>query len=85
MEGEAGFNVFASDGFVELAVRPRNDGKPTRVSVSLDGELVGEEVVEAPEHWFRYPASGASLVYVEIVSEDTESKAPVRALIVVPK
>jgi 4-amino-4-deoxy-L-arabinose transferase-like glycosyltransferase len=85
MDGEAGFNVFASDGFVELAVRPRNDGKPTRVSVFLEGELAGEEVVEAPEHWFRYPAAEAGLVYVEIVSEDTESEAPVRALIVVPK
>jgi hypothetical protein len=41
--------------------------------------------VEAAEHWFRYPAADAGLVYVEIVSEDTESEAPVRALIVVPK
>jgi 4-amino-4-deoxy-L-arabinose transferase-like glycosyltransferase len=85
MEGRAGFNMFAVDGFVELAVRPRNAGKPTRVSVFLDGEPAGAEVVEAREHWFRYRAEGGSLVYVEIVSEDTESKAPVRALIVVPK
>jgi hypothetical protein len=85
MEGKAGFNVLASDGFVELAVRPRNEGKPTRVSVLLDGELVGEEVVEAPEHWFRHPVENAGLAYVELVSRDAETGTPVRALIVVPK
>ncbi|HEX9725828.1 MAG TPA: hypothetical protein VGC53_16235, partial [Vicinamibacteria bacterium] len=85
MEGKAGFNVLAKDGFVELAVRPRNDGKPTRVSVFLDGELVGNEVVDATEHWFRYPTEKADLVYVELVSQDAEVGTPVRALIVVPR
>jgi 4-amino-4-deoxy-L-arabinose transferase-like glycosyltransferase len=85
MEGKAGFNVLASDGFIELAVRPRNDGKPTRVSVFLDGELVGNEVVDATEHWFRYPTEKADLVYVELVSQDAEVGTPVRALIVVPR
>jgi len=85
MEGRAGFNVLASDGIVELAVRPRNDGKPTRVSVFLEGELVDDEVVEATEHWFRYPTAKAGLVYVELVSEDAEVGTTVRALIVVPR
>ena len=85
MEGKAGFNVLASDGFVELAVRPRNDGKPTRVSVFLDGELVGNEVVEATEHWFRYPTEKAGLVYVEVISEDAQARTPVRMLVVVPR
>jgi hypothetical protein len=85
MEGKAGFNVLALEGFVELAVRPRNEGKPTRVSVSLDGELAGAEVVKAPEHWFRYAASDAGQVYVEIGAEDAETRESVRALIVVPK
>jgi 4-amino-4-deoxy-L-arabinose transferase-like glycosyltransferase len=85
MEGKAGFNVLATDGFIELAVRPRNDGRPTRVSVVLDGEPAGSEVVEAAEHWFRYPTEKAGLVYVELVSEDRESGSPVRALLVVPK
>ncbi len=83
--GKAGFNVLASEAFVELAVRPRNDGKPTRVSVFLDGELVGSEVVDAAEHWFRYPTAKAGLVYVEVISEDAEVGTLVRALIVVPK
>ncbi len=85
MEGKAGFNVFASDGFVEIAVRPRNDGKPTRVSLFLDGELAGEEILDAPEHWFRYPAADAGLAFVEIVSEDARSGSAVRTLIVVPR
>ena len=85
MEGKAGFNVLASEGFIELAVRPRNEGKPTRVSVFLDGERVGNEVVEAPEHWFRYPTASAGLVYVEIVSEDAQSGSAVRTLVVVPR
>ncbi len=85
MEGRAGFNVLATEGFIELAVRPRNDGKPTRVSVRLDGKLAGEEVVEAREHWFRYPTKNAALTYIELVSRDSETGTPVRALIVVPK
>jgi hypothetical protein len=85
MVGRAGFNLLASDGFVEFAVRPRNEGKPTRVSVDLDGERVGNEVVEGSEHWFRFPAATGGLVYVELVSEDSESGTPVRTLIVVPK
>jgi len=85
MEGKAGFNVLAAGGFVELAVRPRNAGKPTRVSIFLDGELAGNEVVEAPEHWFRYPTANAGLVYVEIVSEDAQARSPVRTLVVVPR
>jgi 4-amino-4-deoxy-L-arabinose transferase-like glycosyltransferase len=83
--GKAGFNVLVSDGFVELAVRPRNDGKSTRVSFFLEGELVGDEVVVATEHWFRYPTEKAGLAYVELVSQDAEVGTPVRALIVVPK
>jgi hypothetical protein len=85
MEGEAGFNVLASEGFVELAVRLRNDGKPTRVSVFIDVELAGSEIVEAAEHWFRYPTDKAGLVYVELVSEDAKSAAPARMLVVVPR
>jgi hypothetical protein len=85
MEGKAGFNVLATDGFVEIAVRPRNDGKPTRVSVFLDGEPVGNEVVEGVEHWFRYPTTSAAMVYVEIVSEDAQSGSPMRTLVIVPR
>jgi 4-amino-4-deoxy-L-arabinose transferase-like glycosyltransferase len=85
MEGKAGFNLLAAHGFVELAVRPRNDGRPTRVSVVLDGEPAGSEVVEEAEHWFRYPTEKAGLVYVELVSEDVESGSPVRTRLVVPK
>jgi hypothetical protein len=85
MVGRAGFNLLASDGFVEFAVRPRNEGKPTRVSVDLDGKRVADEMVEATEHWFRFPAATGVLVSVELASEDSESGTPVRALIVVPK
>jgi 4-amino-4-deoxy-L-arabinose transferase-like glycosyltransferase len=85
MEGKAGFSVLGSGGFVELAVRPRNEGKPTRVSVLLDGEPVDEEVVQAPEHWFRFPTLSEGLVYVELVSEDAETGTPVRSLVIVPK
>jgi len=46
---------------------------------------VGNEVVEAAEHWFRYPTANAGLVYVEVISEDAEVGTPVRALIVVPR
>lgn len=83
MKGKAGFNVLASDGFVELAVRPRNDGRPTHVSVFFDGEPVGNEVMEAPEHWFRYRTSRVGLVYVELVCEDADSGAPARMLVIV--
>jgi len=85
MEGRAGFNLLTSEEFVDFAVRPRNEGRPTRVSVYLDGKRVGDEVVEATEHWFRYPTGKAGLVYVELVSEDAESETPVRTLIVVPR
>jgi hypothetical protein len=83
--GSAGFNVLASDGFVEFAVRPRNDGKPVRVSVLVDGALAGSEVVDAVEHRFRYPAAGAGLAFVELRSEDAQSGSPVRMLVVVPR
>ncbi len=83
-EGRAGFNVLAEGGFVEFAVRPRNDGKPTRVSVLVEGTLAGSEVVEGVEHRFRYPAP-AGLVFVELQSEDSQSGSPVRTLVVVPK
>ncbi len=85
MEGRAGFNLFPSDGFVEFAVRPRNDGKPTRVSVLVDGVLAGSEVVDEVEHRFRYSASKAGFVYVELDSEDARTGSPVRMLLVVPK
>jgi hypothetical protein len=83
-EGRAGFNVLAEGGFIEFAVRPRNDGKPTRVSVLVEGTLAGSEVVEGVEHRFRYPAP-AGLVFVEVQSEDSQSGSPVRTLVVVPK
>jgi hypothetical protein len=82
--GSAGFNVLASDGFVEFAVRPRNNGKPVRVSVVVDGVLAGNEVVAAAEHRFRVPAA-AGLAFVELRSEDAQSGSPVRMLLVVPK
>ena len=85
MGGKAGFNALASGWVVEFAVRPRNDGRPIRVSVFIDDELAGTEVVEAAEHWFRYPTATAGLVYVELVSEDAETQTPVRMLVVVPR
>jgi 4-amino-4-deoxy-L-arabinose transferase-like glycosyltransferase len=85
MTGQAGFNVLASDGFAEFAVRPRNEGKPVRVSIFIDGTEAGSEVVDAMEHWFRYPAATSGLVFVELRSEDAESGSPARMLLVVPK
>jgi 4-amino-4-deoxy-L-arabinose transferase-like glycosyltransferase len=85
MEGKAGFNVLAADGFVDFAVRPRNEGRPVRVSVFLDGVLAGTEVADERERWFRYPVPELRLVYVELVAEDAETGTPVRAFLVVPK
>jgi hypothetical protein len=85
MNGRAGFNVLAADGFVEFAVRPRNDGRPVRVSVLVDGIAAGSEVIEEVEHWFRYPAAIGGLVFVELLAEDAQSASPVRMLLVVPK
>ncbi len=85
MEGRAGFNLLPSEGFVEFAVRPRNDAKPTRVSVFVDGILAGSEVVVDVEHRFRYPAAKSGLVHVELDSEDAESGSSVRMLLIVPK
>jgi 4-amino-4-deoxy-L-arabinose transferase-like glycosyltransferase len=85
MNGRAGFNVLASDGLIELAVRPRNQGKPIRVSLFLDGVRAGTEVFESVEHRFRHSTSSEGLVYVELVAEDAESGSPVRALVIVPQ
>ena len=85
MRGRAGFNVLARDGFVELAVRPRNDGRPTRIELFLNGELVENEIVEAREHWFRCETGEMGAVYAEIVVADAEATLPVSALVVVPK
>jgi 4-amino-4-deoxy-L-arabinose transferase-like glycosyltransferase len=85
MNGGAGFNVLAADGFVEFAVRPRNDGRPVHVSVLVDGIAAGSEVIEEVEHWFRYPAASGGLVFVELLAEDAQSASPVRMLLVVPK
>ncbi len=85
MRGRAGFNVLARDGFVVLAVRPRNDGRPTRIELFLNGELVENEIVEAREHWFRCETGEMGAVYAEIVVADAEATLPVSALVVVPK
>ncbi len=85
MRGRAGFNLLATEGFVEIAVRPRNEGRPASISLYLDGELAGSEVVESIEHRFRYPIPEVRLVYAELVAEDAASGAPVRVLVIVPK
>jgi 4-amino-4-deoxy-L-arabinose transferase-like glycosyltransferase len=88
MVGEAGFNVLAVDGYVELALRPRNENESgnTDVTVSLEGEPAEKITIGADEieHWFRLPWAVVDLVYAEIEARDATTGRPVRLLVVVP-
>jgi hypothetical protein len=83
--GGAGFNVLASKGFVDFSVRPRNRGRPTRVSVAIDGRQTEEVHLESEAHRFRYPAAREGLAYVELVASDLDSGGPAGLLVVVPR
>jgi 4-amino-4-deoxy-L-arabinose transferase-like glycosyltransferase len=84
MTGAAGFNVLAANGFVELAVRPRNPRGRTAVDVFLEGEAVERVMLETGERWIRHPWANLELVYVELRARDEASGEPVRLFVVVP-
>jgi hypothetical protein len=85
MEGEAGFNLLAVDGFVELAVRPRNPAGRTVVEVRLEGERVERVLLDGEERWLRYPWPNLELVYLELRASDESTGLPVRLFVVVPR
>jgi hypothetical protein len=87
MYGEAGFNVLAVDGAVEFALRPRNDGRVTRVEVYAEGAPTEVAFVGSHEreHRFRFEWPRLELVHVELTASDHASGEPVRALVIVPR
>lgn len=87
MHGEAGLNVLAVDGAVELALRPRNPAGRTLVEVSAGGIPAEVAVVDEgeQEHRFRIEWPRLELVHVELAVTDLETGEPVRALVVVPQ
>ncbi len=76
MLGEAGFNVLAVDGTVELAVRPRNLAGATKVVVSLEGEPAEEVTAMETEHRLRYEWPRLELVHVELTAADAGQASP---------
>jgi hypothetical protein len=82
--GKAGFNVLATNGDVEFAVRPRNPLGQTSVEVYLEGEHAEDVFVDRGEHWFRYAWPRIELVHVEVRVKDVRTGRPVKVLLILP-
>ncbi len=88
MEGEAGFNLRAKKGAVELAARrPGIDPSvTTELRVFLDGsEVQRVGLYGATTKRLRYPLLNRLHAYVEVRAVDTASGEPVRFLVSTPR
>ena len=86
MTAQAGINLLAVDGAVELFVRPRHArGSRTQLSVRLNDELVEQVTLRDREHRLRYEWPRLELVYVELIASEPKTGAPARIFLVVPK